>query len=164
MELGQVPAAPGPYRPVLGNRYMRLRAEPGALRLRYSATVELKHHVAALELDPRGAGGPPAGRRADLSVSEPLLSVRSPLRRGDARVRPPAAGYGRVPPICGGSACVEFKSATTNASTSAVDTLTERVGVCRDFAHLMIALCRAPQHWPVSPPASTSAPTRPSAE
>src|SRR6185436_9685670 len=30
-----------------------------------------------------------------------------------------------------------------NSSTSAVDTLTEQVGVCRDFAHLMIALCRA---------------------
>src|SRR5690606_5998030 len=28
-------------------------------------------------------------------------------------------------------------------TTSAVDTLVERVGVCRDFAHLMIALCRA---------------------
>ena len=27
--------------------------------------------------------------------------------------------------------------------TSAVDTLIEQVGVCRDFAHLMIALCRA---------------------
>jgi transglutaminase-like putative cysteine protease len=27
--------------------------------------------------------------------------------------------------------------------TSALDTLTDRVGVCRDFAHLMIAVCRA---------------------
>lgn len=38
---------------------------------------------------------------------------------------------------------VEYISGTTNSSTSAYDTLTERVGVCRDFAHLGIALCRA---------------------
>ncbi|MEO8614042.1 MAG: transglutaminase family protein, partial [Luteolibacter sp.] len=32
---------------------------------------------------------------------------------------------------------------SSNASTSAVDTLKSRCGVCRDFAHLGIALCRA---------------------
>ncbi|MEO6231869.1 MAG: transglutaminase family protein [Ferruginibacter sp.] len=38
---------------------------------------------------------------------------------------------------------VEYLSGSTDASTSAYDTLTERAGVCRDFAHLGIALCRA---------------------
>ena len=38
---------------------------------------------------------------------------------------------------------VTFTSNTSNSNTSAVDTLIEQVGVCRDFAHLMIALCRA---------------------
>src|SRR6187551_932300 len=38
---------------------------------------------------------------------------------------------------------VSYKSGVTNSSTSALDTLTERAGVCRDFAHLAIALCRA---------------------
>jgi transglutaminase-like putative cysteine protease len=38
---------------------------------------------------------------------------------------------------------VTFTSNTTNGNTSAVDTLIEQVGVCRDFAHLMIALLRA---------------------
>jgi len=32
---------------------------------------------------------------------------------------------------------------TSNSSSSAMDTLVEQTGVCRDFAHLMIALCRA---------------------
>jgi transglutaminase-like putative cysteine protease len=36
-----------------------------------------------------------------------------------------------------------FTSNTSNSQTSALDTLLEQVGVCRDFAHLMIALCRA---------------------
>lgn len=38
---------------------------------------------------------------------------------------------------------VEYLSGSTNAQTSACDTITERAGVCRDFAHLGIALCRA---------------------
>jgi transglutaminase-like putative cysteine protease len=38
---------------------------------------------------------------------------------------------------------VTFSSNTTTGTTSAVDTLLEQVGVCRDFTHLMIALCRA---------------------
>ena len=36
-----------------------------------------------------------------------------------------------------------FPSNSSNSNTSAMDTLLEPVGVCRDFAHLMIALCRA---------------------
>lgn len=38
---------------------------------------------------------------------------------------------------------IEYTTGSTNAQTSAIDTITERVGVCRDFAHLGIALCRA---------------------
>jgi transglutaminase-like putative cysteine protease len=38
---------------------------------------------------------------------------------------------------------VQYLSGTTNSQTSAYDTVTEQAGVCRDFAHLGIALCRA---------------------
>lgn len=38
---------------------------------------------------------------------------------------------------------VEYLSGSTNAQTSAYDTIAEQAGVCRDFAHLGIALCRA---------------------
>jgi transglutaminase-like putative cysteine protease len=38
---------------------------------------------------------------------------------------------------------VQYLSGSTNAQTSAFDTVTEQSGVCRDFAHLGIALCRA---------------------
>lgn len=38
---------------------------------------------------------------------------------------------------------VEYVSGSTDSQTSALDTITERVGVCRDFAHLGITLCRA---------------------
>jgi len=38
---------------------------------------------------------------------------------------------------------VEYLRGFTNSETSAYDTITQRAGVCRDFAHLGITLCRA---------------------
>lgn len=38
---------------------------------------------------------------------------------------------------------VKYEYGTSNASTSAMETSQQRVGVCRDFAHLGIALCRS---------------------
>ena len=38
---------------------------------------------------------------------------------------------------------VDYVSGSTDAATSAFDTVTQRAGVCRDFAHLGIAFCRA---------------------
>lgn len=38
---------------------------------------------------------------------------------------------------------VEYLRGSTNSNTSAYDTVTQRTGVCRDFAHLGIAICRA---------------------
>lgn len=38
---------------------------------------------------------------------------------------------------------VEYRYGTSDASTSALETAEKRVGVCRDFTHLGIALCRS---------------------
>jgi transglutaminase-like putative cysteine protease len=38
---------------------------------------------------------------------------------------------------------VEYLRGSTDSMTSAFDTVTQRTGVCRDFSHLGIALCRA---------------------
>lgn len=38
---------------------------------------------------------------------------------------------------------IKYTTASTNASASAIDTLEYKTGVCKDFAHLGIALCRA---------------------
>jgi transglutaminase-like putative cysteine protease len=38
---------------------------------------------------------------------------------------------------------IQYLSGVSTAQTSAYDTVTEQAGVCRDFAHLGIALCRA---------------------
>jgi transglutaminase-like putative cysteine protease len=38
---------------------------------------------------------------------------------------------------------IKYQYGTSDASTSALETANQRVGVCRDFAHLGIALCRS---------------------
>lgn len=38
---------------------------------------------------------------------------------------------------------IEYRYETSNASTSAVETAKTRMGVCRDFVHLGVALCRS---------------------
>jgi len=38
---------------------------------------------------------------------------------------------------------VEFRVGTSNVRTSALETLEQRMGVCRDFAHTMIAILRS---------------------
>ena len=53
-------------------------------------------------------------------------------------------GYSRVVAICEWTYNhLKYVSGSTNASTGACDVLILRSGVCRDYAHLAIALCRA---------------------
>jgi transglutaminase-like putative cysteine protease len=54
------------------------------------------------------------------------------------------AGFYRVTRICNWIFDrIEYLSGTTTQTTSAFDTVTQLAGVCRDFAHLAIAFCRA---------------------
>jgi transglutaminase-like putative cysteine protease len=53
-------------------------------------------------------------------------------------------GYDKVRAICEWIyKNVEYAGGNTTQQTSALDTITDQHGVCRDFAHLAIALCRA---------------------
>lgn len=52
--------------------------------------------------------------------------------------------YGKVKAICDWIyENVSYVCGSTNANTSCLDTIFQRQGVCRDFSHLGIALCRA---------------------
>ena len=130
--------------PGSGNRYLRLRAFGGPLQLRYAATVDITHHRAEYDsiaevpvhlLPPETMGYIYPSRYCQ---SDRLLRLAA-NEFGNL-----AQGYRRVQAISDWvNRHVAFSSNTTDGNTSAVDTLIERVGVCRDFAHLMIALCRA---------------------
>jgi transglutaminase-like putative cysteine protease len=130
--------------PSTGNRTLQLRAAPGALQLSYRATVDVVHHRA----DPAALAEVPVHRLPPSVIGYiyPSRYCQSDrlLKFANSEFGALAQGYARVQAICDWvREHVTFTSNTSNANTSAVDTLVERVGVCRDFAHLMIALCRA---------------------
>jgi transglutaminase-like putative cysteine protease len=130
--------------PINNNRYARLRADPGTLTVRYDATVDIAHHIASpdsvLEVP---IAQLPAEVLAYIYPSRYCQSDRlQQLANAEFGALPP--GYWRVRAIQDWvHRHTRFVSGSSNATTSAVDTLIEKVGVCRDFAHLMIALCRA---------------------
>jgi transglutaminase-like putative cysteine protease len=144
LTLSQTVAVRTHTEPVTGNRYLRVRALPGELKLSYAASVDLMHHYAepATIAEVPVCSLPPAvigyiypsrycqsDRLIRLAINE-----FGKLRQGYARVQAIEDWVRRR---------VAYTPNSSNSNTSAVDTLIEQVGVCRDFAHLMIALCRA---------------------
>ncbi len=130
--------------PASGNRYARLCAGPGTLEVGYEATVDIGHYIAAPDsVDEVPIAQLPAEALAFIYPSRYCQSDRlQQLARAEFGAMQP--GYGRVRAIRDWvRERTRFASGSSNPTTSAVDTLVERVGVCRDFAHLMIALCRA---------------------
>jgi transglutaminase-like putative cysteine protease len=130
--------------PATHTRLLRLTALPGPLLVRYRATLDITHHAA-----------PPANVRetpvAQLPPEVLLYLYPSRYCQSDCLTAQAMAlfgtmqqGYGRVVAIRDWvRSQVSFKSNTSNSMTSALDTLHSHAGVCRDFAHLMIAMCRA---------------------
>ena len=130
--------------PATKTRFLRLRAGAGHLRVRYAAIVDIAHHQAPPqqlpELSPLAVPGEilPYLFPSRYCQSDRLLNLAS-QHFGHLPM-----GYTRAKAVCDWvKQHVSFQSNTSNSNTSALDTLIERVGVCRDFAHLMIALCRA---------------------
>ena len=130
--------------PVHGNRYARLRAPPGELKVRYDAVVDIAHHMQSPDsIDEVPIAQLPPETLAYIYPSRYCQSDR--LRRFAAsEFGGLKHGYWRVRAIQDWvQQRTKFVSGSSNATTSALDTVIEQVGVCRDFAHLMIALCRA---------------------
>jgi transglutaminase-like putative cysteine protease len=127
-----------------GNRHIRVRAEPGPFKLRYEAIVDLVHHFALpSDLKEVPIAELPA---AVLQYIYPSRYCQSDRMLDVARQEfgTMAPGYERVEAI---RKWVEtrtrFVPGSSHAGTSALDTLQCGNGVCRDFAHLMIGMCRA---------------------
>jgi transglutaminase-like putative cysteine protease len=130
--------------PVSGSRFMRMRAQPGDLQVVYTARIDVDHYFA----DPTAL--------QELSVNDlpaEVLVYLYPSRYCQSDMMGTIAakefghlprGYTRVEAIRDWvQKRVAFIPNTSNCNTSALDTLNQEAGVCRDFAHLMIALCRA---------------------
>jgi transglutaminase-like putative cysteine protease len=124
--------------------FTRLHVAPGPLKVSYRATVDVLHHRA----QPEALHEVPI-RSMPLEVMPYIYPSR--YCQSDRLLKFAFQEFGRLAPGYYRVLAIQhwvqkhvtFASNTTNSTTSAVDTLIERVGVCRDFTHLMIALCRA---------------------
>ena len=130
--------------PITNTRFLRMQAHAGDLLVSYAATVDLDPYRAEVEqLGEVPVANLPGAVLPYLYPSRYCQSDR--LHRfavnefGHLR-----QGYSRVQAIRDWVfARITFLANSSTGTTSAVDTLVDEVGVCRDFAHLMIALCRA---------------------
>ncbi len=130
--------------PPFGNRYARVVASPGPLRINYSGTVDLMLNRA----DPVGVPEIPMPQLPlDLfAYLQPSRFCESDRLTEFAQQQFGAIepGFNRVAAICNWICQnVEYKRGTTDSLTSATQALDQHAGVCRDFAHLGVALTRA---------------------
>ncbi|MFL6692983.1 MAG: transglutaminase family protein [Ramlibacter sp.] len=130
--------------PATATRFMRLHADQGPLLVRYEAMVTIDHFMA----EPDSLQEVPV-RCLPLDVMQYVYPSRycesdRLLKMAFGEFGQLYQGYSRVLAIQHWvQQRVTFTSASSNSTTSALDTVVDRVGVCRDFTHLMIALCRA---------------------
>lgn len=138
------PAAAVDRHEVDGTRLVRVLVEPGTFTSDYSALVELDMHVA----DPATVN--------ELSAAELPLEVMAYLnpsrfcqsdllcRFAQREFGEVERGHARVTHLCNWIYDhVDYVRGASDPQTSAYDTFVLRAGVCRDFAHLGIAFCRA---------------------
>jgi transglutaminase-like putative cysteine protease len=129
--------------PESGNRYLRVVAQPGELTVRYEATASLtpaaEDPLSIRLVTPEDL---PLWVLPHLYPSRYCQSDR--LERMAQRTFGHLTGYAKVNGICNWICDnVDYERGSSDALTSAFDTVSQRSGVCRDFAHLAIAFCRA---------------------
>ena len=126
-----------------GNRFFRLDAPKGRLSINYHATVEINPVPVPLHLD-----------EASVShVPDDVLRYLLPSRycESDTLSRAAQQLFGQLPPGLGRVRAIEqwiydsiyYLPGFSNSTTTAQEVFVQRAGVCRDFAHLGITLCRA---------------------
>ena len=130
--------------PDTGNRYHRLEAADGTLTVLYSATVVSKPAIMSAE----GILTTPPSM-----LPQHTLPYVLPSRycESDQLMRLAWREFGDMPETIERPARiadwvhdnVDYLLGSTGPRASAFNTVTARAGVCRDFAHLGIAFCRA---------------------
>ena len=128
-----------------GNVCDRVTLPSGGIDVRYDAEVEVSGLLDDVDEHARQV---PIESLPDDAMSfllpsrfcqSDLLRERAWALFGDT---PP--GWARVVAVCDWvHANVQFQAESSNATTSALDIWDRRLGVCRDFAHLGVALCRS---------------------
>ncbi|WP_047814421.1 transglutaminase-like domain-containing protein [Rhodopirellula islandica] len=140
-----------PFQPVeecevgpLGNRVVRLNAPPGELQIRYSASVDLNSEtVDSNDVLESSYEHLPGDILSYLNPSRYCESDKL-YRFANGEFGHLVPGYSRVTAVCNWTfEHLAYVPGSTNSSTTACDVLLQRAGVCRDYAHVAISLCRA---------------------
>lgn len=133
------------YIDVFGNHCSRFECGPGDVRLFNSSLIEVSG-----ELDPENpdAREVPVGDLPDEALQFLLASryceVDHLIPFAHDLFSEVTPGWGRVQAICSWVySKVRFGYGLSRPTKTALDVFTERNGVCRDFQHLAITLCRA---------------------
>lgn len=126
-----------------GNRFVRLDAPKGVLSVNYHAKVEINTRPQALHLDESPV----------TAVPDDVLRYLMPSRYCESDVMSRAAQqlFGHLPQGLSRVRAIEswlhesiyYMPGFSNSTTTAQEVFVQRAGVCRDFAHLGITLCRA---------------------
>ena len=126
-----------------GNRFFRLDAPKGVLTVNYHARVQLAPMHVPLHMDETPV----------TAVPDDVLRYLMPSRycESDTMSRAAQQIFGQLPPGIGRVRAIEkwihesieYLPGFSNSTTTAQDVFVQRAGVCRDFAHLGITLCRA---------------------
>lgn len=132
------------YVDAYGNLCQRFTVPQGRLRVRVEAVVETEDAIAT---DP-AAPAVPVGEMPDEVLQFLLQSRYCPSDKMEGRaddiVRGHAPGYAQVEAIRAWiHESIRYEYGVSNASTDALDTLDLGAGVCRDYSHVGIALCRS---------------------
>ena len=129
---------------VTGNRLLKLQADRGPLDLKLDARIEVRHHMAEpARIEAVAPAALPASTLRYLVASRYCQTDQLQQRAWQMFGHLPR-GYAQVQAVAEWVRDnIEFRVGTSNPGTSAIDTLANGCGVCRDFAHLAIAFCRS---------------------
>lgn len=130
--------------PPYGNRIFRLNADSGPLRISYEAKVQIDHIL----VDPTNISESPVAQIPPDVLPYLMASRYCPsdqfVQMAHEQFGNVIPGYDRVETIRRWvKERTQFFVGCSTPSTTAMETYSEKRGVCRDFSHLLITLCRA---------------------
>lgn len=132
------------YLDTYGNLCQRFVVPEGRMRIRVDAVVETEEHIA---VEP-AAPATPVQDLPDDALQFLLQSRYCPSDKMEGRAREiagdAAPGYAQVEAIRHWiGAHIAYRYGISDSTTDALNTLGHGAGVCRDYAHVGIALCRS---------------------
>jgi transglutaminase-like putative cysteine protease len=139
------PGQPREYMDSFGNRCLRLTVPEGRLTFRYDALADISPSPDPIFPDAEQVPIEQLPSQT-LMFTLPSRYALSDLLSNTAwdLFGQAPAGWARVQEICNWiHEHIAFRTASTTPTTTALDVYLQRYGVCRDFAHLGVTMCRA---------------------